>query len=860
MARRVLLSIAGAALLGQTDAAMMRVEEVSMAVMSKKDIMARMTNEEALHKVMQLPKIHESSDMVELLGTDLTNHLKSNGTAHMHRHHHKKAKDAPKGYAALSGARDMLNAMMSDAQAKLDVELATCGNYNDETLGELERMRMDVASYNAMAADARALVLKSQGSIAFTQRKLPEVELELEEHNKKCEDEQAALAEQIQIVKDDLNVTAGILDIIGDCSSTAQANLIQCGHCVKGKRGYMMIQNDVLQPLINRLKSSAAKAYVQNHLGQLFDQMSDEQEPQQLTQEAVRHQTRLMGRTTAFRKQMDAPDTSDPEFIASLGNESADNLNISEVPDVTAPIECAPNNKCVLGEGSCVKIRDRFLYVQAGIQDMLEKLQGDLKDSIDSCGKVRVEKKSHIADLNDQQRNAQTQLATSTKDQVSSESSSNTIAEEHSTLKAEYAKKMKECCDEQNDLKSEMCALEKIRGELYKMKGESVFITDCEVSDFKAGECSATCGGGFLTKTRSILVHPVNGMACPPLTEKESCNMQACPIDCVVGEWEGWSGCSAQCGGGVRERMRPVVTQMQYDGKPCEDTEETEGCNSHSCNADCILSDWSDWGACTQACWGGTKRREKSIVTPAAGTGTCPDATDEARLQFVNCNTHSCSSLYKNHYLTCNSKIDLTILMDGSGSLGWWGWYYSRKFVSNLIEHLDPSNVEVALQVFSGPTTWGEYERCIGVSADAPDMEKDCKITWTSRFTNKTDALADKVKKLAWPASTTLTSVALAEAQSQLVNGREDANSVVLVITDGMPLSQERTKTAAQKLMEQARVIWVPVGGSAPLSMIEELASLPKKENIIDINYTYKMGWAYFVNKVIAQSCPTLSR
>jgi len=139
-------------------------------------------------------------------------------------------------------------------------------------------------------------------------------------------------------------------------------------------------------------------------------------------------------------------------------------------------------------------------------------------------------------------------------------------------------------------------------------------------------------------------------------------------------------------------------------------------------------------------------------------------------------------------------------------------------------------------------------------------MEKDCKITWTSRFTNKTDALADKVKKLAWPASTTLTSVALAEAQSQLVNGREDANSVVLVITDGMPLSQERTKTAAQKLMEQARVIWVPVGGSAPLSMIEELASLPKKENIIDINYTYKMGWAYFVNKVIAQSCPTLSR
>jgi len=81
---------------------------------------------------------------------------------------------------------------------------------------------------------------------------------------------------------------------------------------------------------------------------------------------------------------------------------------------------------------------------------------------------------------------------------------------------------MKECCDEQNALKSEICAITKIRGELYKMKGVAMFITDCQVSDFTDGACSASCGGGTLTKTRSILVHPVNGMACPPLELKVS--------------------------------------------------------------------------------------------------------------------------------------------------------------------------------------------------------------------------------------------------------------------------------------------------------------------------------------------------
>ena len=40
------------------------------------------------------------------------------------------------------------------------------------------------------------------------------------------------------------------------------------------------------------------------------------------------------------------------------------------------------------------------------------------------------------------------------------------------------------------------------------------------------------------------------GAECPRLSEIEACNSQACPIDCVVGDWSEWSACSNPCNTG----------------------------------------------------------------------------------------------------------------------------------------------------------------------------------------------------------------------------------------------------------------------------------------------------------------------
>ena len=53
----------------------------------------------------------------------------------------------------------------------------------------------------------------------------------------------------------------------------------------------------------------------------------------------------------------------------------------------------------------------------------------------------------------------------------------------------------------------------------------------CEWNDWQTGDCSLTCGGGTLTKTRTPKVDAEHGGEnCTGHTEiTESCNVQECP-------------------------------------------------------------------------------------------------------------------------------------------------------------------------------------------------------------------------------------------------------------------------------------------------------------------------------------------
>jgi len=838
-------------------------------IFTREEIMANMTVEKATKLLLSSSDIKERPKLMVLLESQFGagQHEFKSSLRTVSRHGGKKG--IPDEYKSLNPARNMLNEMMDDSAAKLDNEVEKCGTYNRETIALLEEIRQDVASFNAQAAEARSRVLKSQATIGFANLKLPQVSEELVQHNEECAKEESSLQSQILIVEADVAVMGSILSMVGDCSANAAAALIECRHCRKTGEGYMMFQDNRLQPLLLKLKSAAVRSYVQDVLGNSYDEASaqpishsDVQSQLSMLQGArlAMLQGATVGRGRSLRQK-----PGDDELMESMGGNDSEALNISEVPKQTVPYDCIPTNKCTLGKGSCVKIRDRFLNIQAGIQDMLSKLKFDLMTLQKGCLEDKTIMEAQVANLGEKLRVSQTGLAIATKDQVESESSSNLKAQQHTEVSAEYGTTMKECCDEQNDLKSEICALEKIRGELYKMRGWTVFITDCEVSEWREDKCSSSCGGGTLLKSRSIMVHPVNGMACPPLELKESCNTHPCPIDCVVGEWEGWSGCSAECGGGVRERMRSVHLPMANGGTPCDDTEQTESCGSESCDRDCRLGDWSAWSSmCTASCGiKGVLRKTRAIKDPAVGLGTCSEPASDLRLQFRECNRVDCAIFEDTTgFLTCASKIDLVILVDGSGSLGALGWKQSLILAENVIKHLDKDKVQVAVLLFSGPKTWDDYYACTGQNGDPNakvNMETQCGIKWVKRFTTEMDATALAVSNLVWPQASTLTSVALGEAEQQLIYGREDAATVVAVITDGKPLSQERTIEAAHSLNQKAKLVWVPVGPGAPVELIEQLtSSRDSMDSVVRIDDFDKLSKPSAANQIVKFACPVL--
>lgn len=202
--------------------------------------------------------------------------------------------------------------------------------------------------------------------------------------------------------------------------------------------------------------------------------------------------------------------------------------------------------------------------------------------------------------------------------------------------------------------------------------------------------CSLTCGGGSRTDTRVVLIQAAyGGQACPVLTRTVSCNTQACPVDCVYGQWtsfddyttysfafanqytfspETWNGvCSVTCGSGTRRLFRQVITQASNGGVACvtsganSQTERLTSCSNPSCPIDCVMSQWTtyddyptyyqqvggylpynpgNWGGiCSQTCGGGIRNSFRYVITQSAfGGRACPDLS-----RTVLCNVQPCA-------------------------------------------------------------------------------------------------------------------------------------------------------------------------------------------------------------------------
>ncbi|NWX87065.1 SBSPO protein, partial [Nothoprocta pentlandii] len=85
-------------------------------------------------------------------------------------------------------------------------------------------------------------------------------------------------------------------------------------------------------------------------------------------------------------------------------------------------------------------------------------------------------------------------------------------------------------------------------------------------------ECWAPGGGGsrcycdtYCEKTRDCCAD-----------QRAACRQAA--LDCVVGPWGPWSGCSSACGVGSQARGRHVAVPPRHGGQPCPDLKQRRGC------------------------------------------------------------------------------------------------------------------------------------------------------------------------------------------------------------------------------------------------------------------------------------------
>lgn len=515
------------------------------------------------------------------------------------------------------------------------------------------------------------------------------------------------------------------------------------------------------------------------------------------------------------------------------------------------------NRRCSLSEApSCDTLRDKFLCMQAEAEDKAEGLREDLAKSISTCRMTEENYQAQLGALADHLANAQVALAEATEREIRTQEQSRQKAKAVTELEAE-SKRGADVCDQSlRGLAMQMCGVRQIRGDLYKMSNQRPFIQDCQVSDWTPNECTATCGGGTQVLKRTVIAPAELGAECPELELTRECGAQACPEDCALEEWSGWDACSSsmKCFPGVKERYRNIKQRAKHRGTPCEQTVEQVSCNAEACDQECKLFEWSAWSNCSKACDGGFEMRERRIRVDSLGEGQCPAEDNEQRLEYRRCNLDQCTP--KNgETLQCASKLDVVLLLDGSGSLGEEGFEEMKKAGAALARAFKTGEeyAQVGVLLFSGPPTIEKYHTCRNGTAD---LASDCRIQWVSRFTTDMSTLAGMIENLKWPKGPALTSSALAVAESELIYGRPGAESILITLTDGKTMDPRKTTSTAKRLRKRARLLWVPVTHGHSVSLVKQWASKPKRDNVLVLDSLSDLSATATINHIIADACP----
>merc|ERR1719265_728298 len=425
----------------------------------------------------------------------------------------KQLRQPQKGYSGIDGARKLLNDMIFESMTKYDAEIAKCTSYYAEQCAAMEACRSQIAAANYVAANSRSLILDSQATINVCEVEIPKMELELKQHNLKCKSELARMEARLKIVMGDIAVMTMILEMTDCEKKMLQQKKFSLLHCQDqcNHASFIMFDHDGLQQKVSQLQSKVSRNLLQDTFKDLYSGVKGLEDMEFV--QTGSHQEPLQNKTEFNNPPL--PKTPVPKNPC------------------TDPFAGAPSAadkaaaKCTIKKSpQCYKLQERFLLIQSGIQDERDDLMQQIESMKHFCEETKDTYETQIQDAKDTLEAAQTKLAAATEKEATAGETARQTADKNDQLNADLIKVMKTCSTNYINFETELCALKKIRGELYKMKGggHSAFFQDCEVSKWDPEECSKSCKGGVMKLTRAVLTHPDGGTQCLPLEVEKSCN------------------------------------------------------------------------------------------------------------------------------------------------------------------------------------------------------------------------------------------------------------------------------------------------------------------------------------------------
>lgn len=760
------------------------------------------------------------------------------GKVATHKFLNKDGSDPETGYGAVEKAVTMLNDMITEVNQDHDKLTEDCKSQFQIYCTDMEGCRSRIAVANQEAAEARACLLRQQKVINVEERNLPSFRKELFDTESTCKRQIAEMEELLRTVLADIGVMASVLKMTACESDFLLFSQMPTQTCDCHGKKVIKLASEGLHSNISMIQDGKLKGQVMAALNSF-----SQEEPVEGMGEPI---------VTKFENP--------PLHQEPIPGNPCNGLDFRGPPST--------DRGCKIDRqgANCWKLQDRFLLIQGGIVDERDKLLLNIAQTTKRCAE-------NIALLRQMIEASEMQLDSANQKLAECTATENTAAEqgrqegrEHHNLEVDMLSVRMNCSDQLSNMESEKCGLGKIRGEIAKLQGKEgdFFFKDCEQSEWEEGECSESCGGGMMKLTRAVLGQPFKGAACGPTFMLQTCNPDSCPVDCELYDWSGWSGCSADCGGGVKQRNRETKTQPQYDGEPCGETSQTESCSMSACDKDCVMADWGVWSDCSKNCEGGTTFRSRRIDQEAVGGGSCPAEHAIERFNELPCNTGGCMKDNASEPLKCHAAVDVVLILDGSTSIGEDGWEATKQFAKTFVSAFkdDGSAAEISLILFSGPTTWDDYSTCTGdVPVDSSFMESKCGIKVVQHFDADMGKTESAVDGLVWPKGTTLTQSAIGSATSELMMGRTDAPTVIVLVTDGRPISTFRTNSAAEALKAKgARLLVVPVGGKGlddeGLASLSALVSFPPQDNLVSIESFQKLLEIESVDRIVADMCP----